>query len=140
MNNEYEIKITLEIVFFIVSFKNYYEDLLRHRDRELQQLKTRFESLKSERDNDVRLMENIIIELQLELFVNKNSEIGKKEEFVLVFRRTARDEAEFKRKKSQTSRPTTPSKSLFNFANRIINSPTTPTNDRNSNDETATDT
>ncbi len=46
------------------------------------------------------------------------------------FRRAARDEAEFKRKKSQQSGPTTPPKSLFNFASRKINSPTTPTNDR----------
>jgi hypothetical protein len=94
-----------------VEQRKYFEDLLRLRDRELQQLKIRYETLKSERDNEVMLMENIILELQLEL-------------------RAARDEAEFKRKKSQQSGPTTPPKSLFNFASRKINSPTTPTNDR----------
>jgi hypothetical protein len=51
------------------------------------------------------------------------------------FRRTARDYAEFKRKKSQQSAPMTPPKILFNFANRLLNSPTTPTNDHNQEDE-----
>ncbi|CAF4106950.1 unnamed protein product, partial [Rotaria sordida] len=95
----------------------YFEELLRHRDRELQQLKARFETLKTERENEVVLMENIILELQLEL-------------------RAARDEADFKRKKSQQTGSITPSKSLFNFANRKTNSPTTPTNDQNQDDDT----
>ena len=77
-------------------------------------------------------MENIILELQLELFVRIES--SKKKSFI-YFRRIARDEAEVKRKKSQRSAPTTPPKSLFNFANRIIHSPTTPTNDRHDDDE-----
>ncbi|CAF1134069.1 unnamed protein product [Rotaria sordida] len=100
-----------------VEQRKYFEELLRHRDRELQQLKARFETLKSERENEVVLMENIILELQLEL-------------------RAARDEAEFKRKKSQQTGSITPSKSLFNFANRKTNSPTTPTNDQNQDDDT----
>jgi len=40
---------------------------LKHREQELQQIKTRLEALKAEKDKEVRLMENIIIELQLEL-------------------------------------------------------------------------
>ncbi|CAF2834418.1 unnamed protein product [Rotaria sp. Silwood2] len=59
-------------------------------------------------------MENVIIELQLEL-------------------RAARDEAELKRKKSQQS---TSTKNLFNFSNRKINSPTTPTNTQNEDIDT----
>jgi hypothetical protein len=44
------------------------------------------------------LMKNIILELQLELFVEKiNQNIYLK---FIFFRRVARDEAEFKRKKS----------------------------------------
>ncbi|CAF1312819.1 unnamed protein product [Adineta steineri] len=94
--------------------RKYFEELLRHRDRELQQIKARFDTLKSERENEVMLMENIILELQLEL-------------------RAARDEAEFKRKKSPQPEAKTPPKGLFNFAHRKLNSPTTPTNDRNQN-------
>ncbi|CAF2858309.1 unnamed protein product [Rotaria sp. Silwood2] len=99
-----------------VEQRKYFEELLRHRDRELQQLKGRFETLKTERENEVVLMENIILELQLEL-------------------RTARDEAELKRKKSQQSEAITPPKSLFNFSNRKTNSPITPTNDQNRDDD-----
>ncbi|CAF3848944.1 unnamed protein product [Rotaria sp. Silwood1] len=99
-----------------VEQRKYYEELLRHRDRELQELKIRFETLKSERENEVVLMENIILELQLEL-------------------QTARGEAELKRKKSQQSGPITPPKSLFNFSNRKTNSPTTPTNNQNQDDD-----
>ncbi len=53
----------------------------------------------------------------------------------IFFRRAARDEVEFKHKKSQQSGPTTPPKSLFDFVNRKINSPTTPTNDQNQDDD-----
>lgn len=96
--------------------RKYFEDLLRVRDRELQQFKIRLETLRSERENEVMQMENIVLELQLEL-------------------KAARDEAEFKRKKSQQSGPTTPPKSLFNFAARKMNSPTTPTNDHDDDDD-----
>ncbi|CAF0918957.1 unnamed protein product [Adineta ricciae] len=101
-----------------VEQRKYFEELLRHRDRELQQLKTRFETLKSERENEVMLMENIILELQLEL-------------------RTARAEVEFKRKKSPQPESLTPPRGLFGFAHRKLTSPTTPTNDRNQDDDDA---
>lgn len=77
-------------------------------------------------------MENIVLELQLELFVTKNKNRLKIDGFFC--RKAARDEAEFKRKKSQQSGPTTPPKSLFNFAARKMNSPTTPTNDHDDDD------
>ncbi len=64
--------------------QKYFEELLRHRDRELQQLKTRFETLKSERENEIMLMENIILELQLELYV-ENLNIHWKLIFVFFF-------------------------------------------------------
>lgn len=95
-----------------VEQRKYFEDLLKHREQELQQIKTRLEALKAEKDKEVRLMENIIIELQLEL-------------------RTAREDAEFKRKKSQQTPSITPPRSLFKQSNRKVNSPTTPTNDQN---------
>jgi hypothetical protein len=44
-------------------------------------------------------------------------------------RRVARDEAELKRKKSQQSGSTTPTKGLFHLSSRKNHSPTTPTND-----------
>lgn len=109
--NEKEM-IPLEKYKLEVEQRKYFEDLLRHREQELQQIKARFETLKTEKDNDVRLMENIIIELQLEL-------------------RTAREDAEFKRKKSQQTPSITPPRSLFKLPNRKVNSPTTPTNDQN---------
>ena len=56
--------------------QKYFEELLRHRDRELQQLKIRYDTLKSERETEIVQMENIILELQLELFVqNMNTYI-----------------------------------------------------------------
>jgi len=64
--------------------RKYFEELLRHRDREVQQLKIRYDTLKGERESEIMQMENIILELQLEL-------------------RAARDEVEFKRKKNSTT-------------------------------------
>ncbi|CAF4404423.1 unnamed protein product, partial [Adineta steineri] len=49
-----------------VEQRKYFEELLRHRDRELQQLKIRYDTLKSEREREIVQMENIILELQLE--------------------------------------------------------------------------
>lgn len=46
------------------------EEILKHRDKELEQFKNRFEKLKIERDQEILLMENIILELQIELFVS----------------------------------------------------------------------
>lgn len=58
----------LHFVFFLV--QKYFEDLFKQRDREFQQMKMNFESLKADRDKEVVLMENIILELQLQLFVH----------------------------------------------------------------------
>ncbi|CAF0730161.1 unnamed protein product [Didymodactylos carnosus] len=63
-----------------VEQRKYFEELLSHRDRELQQIKIQFENLKRDRETEVMQMENIIVELQLELH-------------------SARDDAERKRKK-----------------------------------------
>jgi hypothetical protein len=52
-----------------VEQRKYFEELLRHRDQEFQQLKIRFDTLKGERESEIVQMENIILELQLELFV-----------------------------------------------------------------------
>jgi len=84
--------------------------------------------LKSERETEIVQMENIILELQLELFVKTN----KNYLFISIFnyRRSARDEAEFRRKKHLQSGSTTPPKSYSNSDNRKTNSPPTPTNDR----------
>jgi hypothetical protein len=49
--------------------RKYFEELLRHRDVEFQQLKIRYENLKGERESEIVQMENIILELQLELCV-----------------------------------------------------------------------
>ncbi|UJR33843.1 hypothetical protein I4U23_021266 [Adineta vaga] len=83
--------ISLEKYKLEVEQRKYFEELLRHRDRELQQLKIRYETLQAERESEVLQMENIILELQLEL-------------------RTARDEAELRRKKTQPSGSITPPK------------------------------
>jgi len=96
-----------------VEQRKYFEELLRHRDRELQQLKIRFENLKSERESEIIQMENIILELQLEL-------------------RSARDDADFKRKKHQQQLSVTPPKKRDN---RKTSSPTTPTNDQDNDDD-----
>jgi hypothetical protein len=85
--------------------------------------------LKSERETEIVQMENIILELQLELFV-KTTKKKKLSRFNLYFinRRAARDEAEFKRKKYQQSGSTTPPKTYSD--NQKANSPPTPTNNR----------
>ncbi|CAF5139158.1 unnamed protein product, partial [Rotaria sp. Silwood1] len=76
-----------------VEQRKYFEELLQHRDRELQQIQIRYDTLKGERESEIIQMENIILELQLEL-------------------RAARDEADLKRKRSQQLSSTTPPKSL----------------------------
>ncbi|CAF0847149.1 unnamed protein product [Adineta ricciae] len=76
-----------------VEQRKYFEELLRHRDRELHQLKVRYDTLQGERESEVLQMENIILELQLEL-------------------RTARDEVELRRKKTQYVDSNTPPKNL----------------------------
>ena len=55
-------------------------------------------------------------------------------------RRVARDEAELKRKKSQQSGSTTPTKGLFHLSSRKNHSPTTPTNDPAEDDDDDDDT
>ncbi len=82
--------------------------------------------MKGERDSEIVQMENIILELQLELYVF-NFEIFI---FIMDFlnRRQAREEAELKRKKSQQSGSTTPPKTSPQADNRKEKSPTTPTN------------
>ncbi len=55
--------------YIFVWFQKYFEELLRHRDCELEQLKIRYDTLKGERETEIIQMENIILELQLELFV-----------------------------------------------------------------------
>jgi hypothetical protein len=52
-----------------------------------------------------------------------------------MIRRSARDEAEFKRKKSQQIGSTTPPKSLSALDNGKANSPPTPTNDRHEDND-----
>jgi hypothetical protein len=93
-----------------VEQRKYFEELLRHRDQEFQQLKIRFDTLKGERESEIVQMENIILELQLEL-------------------RAARDETELKRKKTQQSGSTTPPKNNSLSDHCKPNSPPTPTND-----------
>ncbi|CAF4002782.1 unnamed protein product, partial [Rotaria magnacalcarata] len=90
----------------------YFEELLKHRDRELEQLKSRFEILKNERENEIMVMENIILELQLEL-------------------RAARNEEDIQRKKSQQSTMITTETNIFNFSNVKSNSLTTSNNAQN---------
>ncbi|CAF0798126.1 unnamed protein product [Adineta steineri] len=94
-----------------VEQRKYFEELLRHRDRELQQLKIRYDTLKSEREREIVQMENIILELQLEL-------------------RTARDDIEFRRRKSLQPGSNSPPKNSSHLNNQKINSPPTPTNDQ----------
>ncbi|CAF2708770.1 unnamed protein product [Rotaria sp. Silwood2] len=100
-----------------VEQRKYFEELLQHRDRELQQMKIRYDTLKSERESEIMQMENIILELQLEL-------------------RAARDEAEFRHRRSQQLNSTTPPKSLSYLDNRKTNSSSsTLTTDRSDNDD-----
>ena len=53
----------------LLTVQKYVEELLEHRDRELEQLKIRYDTLKGEREHEIVQMENIILELQLELCV-----------------------------------------------------------------------
>lgn len=101
--------------------------MLRHRDSEYQQLKIRYETLKGERESEIVQMENIILELQLELYVGEHFQIDRLIVH-LMHRRAARDEAEFKRKKPQPATSTTPPKNQS--SNQKQSSPTTPTNER----------
>ncbi|CAF3339749.1 unnamed protein product [Rotaria sp. Silwood1] len=100
-----------------VEQRKYFEELLQHRDRELQQIQIRYDTLKGERESEIIQMENIILELQLEL-------------------RAARDEADLKRKRSQQLSSTTPPKSLSYLDNRKTNSSSsTLITDRSENDD-----
>ena len=53
----------------LLTVQKYVEELLEHRDRELEQLKIRYDTLKGEREHEIVQMESIILELQLELCV-----------------------------------------------------------------------
>ncbi|CAF3421801.1 unnamed protein product [Rotaria socialis] len=97
--------------------RKYFEELLKDRDRELEQWKSCFEILKNERENEIMLMENIILELQLEL-------------------RAARNEEDIKRKKSQQSAMITTETNIFNFSNVKPNSLTTSNNAQNQDIDT----
>ncbi|CAF4093447.1 unnamed protein product, partial [Rotaria sordida] len=100
-----------------VEQRKYFEELLQQRDRELQQIRIRYDTLKGERESEIIQMENIILELQIEL-------------------RAARDEAELKHKRSQQLSSTTPLKSLSDFDNRKTNSSSsTLTTDYSENDD-----
>ncbi|CAF0951497.1 unnamed protein product [Rotaria sordida] len=100
-----------------VEQRKYFEELLQQRDRELQQIKIRYDTLKGERESEIIQMENIILELQIEL-------------------RAARDEAELKHKRSQQLSSITPLKSLSDFDNRKTNSSSsTLTTDYSENDD-----
>ena len=57
-----------------MNFQKYFEELLQHRDRELQQMKARYETMKHEHEREILQMENIILELQTELFVENFDE------------------------------------------------------------------
>lgn len=46
---------------------------MEQRDRELEQMKIRYDTLKGEREHEIVQMENIILELQLELCVFRMS-------------------------------------------------------------------
>lgn len=75
-------------------FQKYFEELLQHRDREVQQMKIRYETLKGERESEIIQMENIILELQRELFVEKLEKI--RLEFRFFFRLDERHETKSK--------------------------------------------
>ena len=112
---------------FLLIHQKYFEELLWHRDSELKQFKFRFDKLKCELECEILQIEIIILELILELFVEK--ETNQSIEFwYCQFRRSARDEAELKRKKSQQTVSTTPPKNLSPLENATTNSPPTPTN------------
>lgn len=102
-------RISLEKYKLEIEQRKYFEELLQHRDREVQQMKIRYETLKGERESEIIQMENIILELQREL-------------------RAARDEIEMKRKKVPTVAESTSPPNFFSNSPKC-ESPTTPTND-----------
>lgn len=78
-------------------------------------------------------MENIILELQLELFVENKIYLFILR-FLFIIRREVRDEAETKRKKSQQLNSTTPPRSPSYIYNRKSNSlSSTPNRDLTEN-------
>lgn len=91
-------------------------------------MKIRYDTLKAEHESEILQMENIILELQRELFVRFSSILPSFERPSSLFsRRAARDEIELKRKKYPSSGSLTPPKSQLNQGKS--DSPTTPTNE-----------
>lgn len=88
-------------------------------------MKIRYENFKGERESEIIQMENIILELQRELFVEK---LRKFVSNFVLFRRAARDEIEMKRKKVPTVAESTSPPNFFSNSPKC-ESPTTPTND-----------
>ncbi|CAF3525702.1 unnamed protein product [Rotaria socialis] len=117
-NSKERTMIPLEKYKLEVEQRKYFEELLQHRDRELQQIKIRYETLKGERESEIVQMENIILELQLEL-------------------RAARDEADIRHRRSQQLSSGTPPKNSSSFDDRKVNpSSSTLNNDHSENLDT----